>query len=97
MKPYGYQCISLFSHQNDAVLVLNTTPKQRRFGFFFFFLLYSYIYSWLSVIIAFLKSLKSLTVIDLVDYQFLITDYEISYRLSVNVGYRLQVGYNRPR
>ena len=53
--------------------------------------IYIYIYNRLLVIIAFLKPLKPLTAIDLVGYQFLITDYEIGYQF---VGYRLQVGYN---
>jgi hypothetical protein len=57
--------------------------------------IYIYICSWLSVITTFLKHLKSLTATDLFSYQFLITDYEISYRF---VGYRLWVGYmNIPR
>jgi hypothetical protein len=69
----------------------------------FFFIFYSYkyliyicIYSRLSVITAFFKPLKLLIATDLVGYQFLITDYEIGYRLSVIVGYRLRVSYNRP-
>ena len=65
------------------------TPKRCRFGFFYFFytlykyLYYYYIYNRLSIIIAFLKPLKSLIVTDLVDYRFLITDYKIGYRLRV--------------
>jgi hypothetical protein len=68
MKPYGYQCISLFSHQNDIVLDI--------------FNIY-YIYSRLSVITAFLKPLKPLIATNLVGYRFLITDYEIGCQLLV--------------
>jgi hypothetical protein len=78
MKPYWLHLILTPKRRSLLVLV------------FFFVILYSYkyIYSRLSVITAFFKSLKPLTATDIVGYRFLITNYEIGYRF---VGYRLSV------